>query len=248
MFLPSAVALTGLKSFRFSSLGKAARIGDAAEQPRQLDDAADERHEMPASAAGRVQRIATEQPTAAAAAPPLASNVDVDSDSGRKRKAEGQGVFSPAPAGSQPATATALLVKRRASPELPAGEANAGEARPVSGVEPQRQAANGTSGDASDGRERLSAAINAGSPVQRPSCSGTAAAVTAGHRDGASCPADKSAFAAQQLSVDAEHGEDDDDDEDTVMPGNSRLMARVLAGRQSLAPPRAQVGHTSLLL
>ena len=31
---------------------------------------------------------------------------------------------------------------------------------------------------------------------------------------------------------------DADDEDDTVMPGNSRLAARILAGRQSLAPSR----------
>ena len=82
--------------------------------------------------------------------------------------------------------------------------------------------------------------------AQHPSGSGTAPASPARHCNGVSRPAGTSAAVTEQSLVRAASGEDDDDDDVTVMPGNSRLVARVLAGRQSLAPPRPQARHSSM--
>ncbi len=230
-----AAGVTGLKSFRFSSLGRAARVGDAAGPTRQPDDTADERHGLQGNAAARMTSAAGDDTPAPDGASPGSVDNDMDSDAGRKRKAEGQGVLSPAQAGSQPAAATTVLVKRRASPTLPM-------AMPLSG-----RGDEGVAADVPRGAVRIGVAghrpeASAAPAVQRPSGTGTAwAAKPAQQVSGIAVPGKP--LAGRLHSREAEACEDDEDEDDTVLPGNSRLAARVLAGRQSLAPSRARVRH-----
>ena len=227
-----AAGLTSLKSFRFSSLGRAARVGDDAGPARQPDDTADEQHGLQAHAAARTTSGAGEDSAAPEGASP---DNDVDSDAGRKRKAEEQGVLSPAQAGSQPAAATAVLVKRRASPTLPM-------ATPLGGRSAQGAAANVLRGAVPGRGVEHRPEASAAPAVQRPSGTSTASAANTAQQ--ASSIAISSKHSAMDVpSREAESREDDEDEDDTVLPGNSRLAARVMAGRQSLAPSRARVGQ-----
>ena len=226
-----AAGVTGLKSFRFSSLGRAARVDDAVGPTRQPDDTADEQHGLQGTAAARATSAAGEDTVAPDGASPGSADNDVDSDAGRKRKAEGQGVLSPAQAGLQPAAATAVLVKRRASPTLPM-------ALPIG-----RRSNAGVSADGSRGAVPNGGAKHrpeASAAVQRPN--GTGTALTAKPAQPFSSSAVPGKHSAVKLpSRHSETCDEDEDEDDTVLPGNSRLAARVLAGRQSLAPSRAQV-------
>ena len=198
--------MTGLKSFRFSSLGRAARVGDAAKSTHQPDDTADERHVLQRSAAAHVTSAAAEETAAPDGGVAGSAGHDPDPDSGRKRKAEGQSVLSPAPMGLLPAPATAVLIKRRASPTLPAPESVDGWGGRVDAV--------------------------TASPEPMP-----AARAEHDHEADAAPRQQHSSGTAMAPACE----DDEDDDDNTVLPGNSRLAARVLAGRQSLAPSRAQV-------
>ena len=227
----SAAGAAGLKSFRFSSLGRAARVGDAPGTARQPDDTADERHGLLAD--GLTTSAVAEGTAAPNSALHGSADDEADLDAGRKRKAEGQGVLSPMPAGLQSAAATAVLVKRRASPTLPTADLLEGCAGKVVAV------------------DSVHRPVLAGAPEQQPKASAAAAGQHASgtgmgplsneaqHTDGGGCPGKDSA--AKALAGHAEDSGGDEDDDDTVLPGNSRLAARVLAGRQSLAPSRAQV-------
>jgi len=230
-----AAGVTGLKSFRFSSLGRAARVGDAAGPTRQPDETANERHGLQGKAAARMTSAAGEDTAAPDGASPSSADHDVDSDAGRKRKAEGQGVLSPAQAGSQPAAATAVLIKRRASPTLPM-------AMPLGGRDDQGVMSDVPRGAVPEGSAEHLPAASAVPAVQRAGGTGTASAARPAQQpSGTAVPGKHSAAELPARETDA--CEDDEDEDDTVLPGNSRLAARVLAGRQSLAPSRARVGH-----
>ena len=230
-----AAGVTGLKSFRFSSLGRAARVGDAAGATRQPDDTADERHGLQGTAAVRMASGAGEDTAAPDGASP--GSADDDVDAGRKRKAEGQGVLSPAQAGAHPVAATAVLVKRRASPTLPM-------AMPLSGHDDHGVAADVLRGAVPTGDAKHCPEASAAPAIQLPSGTGRASAARpAQQASGIAVPGKHSI--AELPSREAAACEDDEDEDDTVLPGNSRLAARVLAGRQSLAPSRARVSHES---
>ena len=224
----------GLK--KFSNLGKAARVGEGAElgSVSPVDDTAIERHLPPPARALRGEP----QPSDWTAGPVQSFGVscppESDIEAGRKRKAEMQSVLSPTCLGKlAPApAATVVLLKRRASPELPPVR-SISTSMPAPPVPDSHVSPTALSSLADMGEHEI--VINSGGTHTAPAK--VAPAIQDGLSEAGSFQAVVPAAAGRMVLMDG----DADDEDDTVMPGNSRLAARVMAGRQSLAPLSHQV-------